>query len=563
MSSVSAIILFITQVHVNGLSANFSSDRQGFVDKFAQSFVNQLLDRALQASLTHSTGLHHTTLGKPGHLVSSPRMCLSSFPVHATHNSFPHPHRTSGVSASPLASYQLQFPCKVTRAQRTQVHKAATSDTIAPPVESEEISSTGAKIPEKFDSQFLQTMLDRGFIHQCTDFKELDKKFKEETVVAYLGFDATASSLHVGSLLQIMILRTLQKFGHKPIILLGGGTTKVGDPSGKDESRQLLTEETIQSNADNIAQVFKKFIKFGDGPSDAIMVNNAEWLDGINYLEFLRDYGTQFTINRMLSFESVKQRLAREQPLTFLEFNYMLLQAYDFVELKRRHGATLQLGGSDQWGNIISGIELGRKVDGVELFGLTAPLVTTSDGKKMGKTAAGAVWLNKDLLSEFDYWQFWRNTADADVIRFMKLFTDLPMEKIDEMAKWEGAELNAAKKILADEATSLLHGSDGLETIHATAKSLFEGGGAGKDLDSLPQVALTSEGMTIVDALTLSNLAKSKSDARRKIAANAVSVNNEKIKDENAVLEPSAYDDQGRIKLSFGKKTHVVLNRPT
>jgi len=341
----------------------------------------------------------------------------------------------------------------------------------------------------------------------------------------------------------------------------------VGDPSGKDESRQLLTEEIISKNSNSIAQVFKKFISFGDGPSDAIMVNNADWLDKINYLEFLRDYGRYFTINRMLSFESVKQRLAREQPLTFLEFNYMLLQAYDFLCLHRLRGASLQLGGSDQWGNIISGVELARKVDQVQLFGLTAPLITTSDGKKMGKSAAGAVWLNSALLSEYDYWQFWRNTADADVIRFLKLFTEVPLDEIRAMERWEGAELNKAKELLADEATKLLHGEACLAQIHDTVKTLFAGG-AGADLSSLPRFALTAsegqdvrdgKGVLVVDLLIKAGLAASKGEAKRLIKAGGARVNDEKVSDEAAVVSAGGFDTEGRLKLSSGKKTHVLI----
>ena len=435
----------------------------------------------------------------------------------------------------------------------------------------DEITQDGAAMPERFRSGFLQTLRERGFIHQCTDFAALDDKFATGSVTAYLGFDATASSLHVGSLLQIMILRTLQKNGHKPIILIGGGTTKVGDPSGKDESRQLLTEEVINKNANSIAQVFKKFITFGDGPSDAVMVNNADWLDKINYLEFLRDYGRYFTINRMLSFESVKQRLAREQPLTFLEFNYMLLQAFDFLQLHRLHKAQLQLGGSDQWGNIISGVELARKVDQVQLFGLTAPLITTSDGKKMGKSAAGAVWLDATLLSEYDYWQFWRNTADADVVRFLKLFTEVPLEQIRGMEKWEGAELNKAKVVLADEATKLLHGEACLAQIHTTAEALFaaaRGGGAGGDLSSLPRFELTAKegaglrggkGIPVVDLLVKAELASSKGEAKRLIKAGGARVNDEKVVDEAAVVAAGGFDAEGRLKLSSGKKNHVLI----
>jgi tyrosyl-tRNA synthetase len=349
--------------------------------------------------------------------------------------------------------------------------------------------------PSSFDSKFMQTLLERGFIHQCTDYKGLDAKLNSEVVPAYLGFDATASSLHVGSLLQIMILRILQQSGHKPIILIGGGTTKVGDPTGKDESRKLLSEEMIKSNSDSIGKIFQKFIKFGEGPNDAIMVNNADWLDGIKYLEFLRDYGRHFSIGRMLAFESVKQRLARPQPFSFLEFNYLLLQSYDFLELYRTHKALLQIGGSDQWGNIVSGVELTRKVERKQLFGLTAPLITKSDGTKMGKTASGAMWLDKTLLSEFEYWQFWRNTDDADVIKFTKLFTELPLSDINEMeANWTGADLNKAKVILADQATMMLHGEECLAAIHETASSLFaKDKGEGGDMESLPKVVLEAE----------------------------------------------------------------------
>lgn len=424
-------------------------------------------------------------------------------------------------------------------------------------------------MPSKFKSSFLETLRERGYIHQCTDYKGLDDKFCNDTVSAYLGFDATATSLHVGSLLQIMILRNLQKAGHKPIILIGGGTTKVGDPSGKDESRQLLTEDIIKSNSNSIAQIFKKFIIFGNGPSDAIMVNNADWLDNINYLSFLRDYGRFFTINRMLSFESVKQRLAREQPLTFLEFNYMLLQAYDFLELNRRHKASLQLGGSDQWGNIISGVELGRKVDQVTLYGLTAPLITTSDGKKMGKTASGAMWLNKELLSEFEYWQFWRNTADTDVIRFLKLFTEVSMDEINVMAAWEGSDLNKAKIKLADECVSLLHGKECLPVIHATAASLY-GGSDGSNLDSLENIVLEDEicsnistnngSVSVVEMLIKASMAASKSEARRLIKGGGARVNDVKVTDENAVVLLDSFDSIGRLKLSSGKKKHVVMS---
>ena len=372
-------------------------------------------------------------------------------------------------------------------------------------------------MPDQFKSEFLQTMLERGFVHQCTDYANLDdllaasKKPGEMgrdgnsngngngPVAAYLGFDATASSLHVGSLLQIMMLRHLQQCGHKPIILLGGGTTRIGDPSGKDESRQMLSDEAITSHMESLLGVFKQYLTIGDGPTDAIVVNNADWLCDLKYLDFLRDYGSLFTVNRMLSFESVKQRLSREQPLTFLEFNYMLLQAYDFVELQRRYGVVLQLGGSDQWGNIVNGVELGRKAIQKALYGLTSPLVTTADGRKMGKSAAGAVWLNRDLVSEYEYWQFWRNSADADVLRFLKLFTDIPMSEIKAMDAWHGAQLNTAKRMLADGATRLLHGESCLGAIHATVDGLFvgkggagAGAGVGPNLNSLPVYVLYS-----------------------------------------------------------------------
>lgn len=431
--------------------------------------------------------------------------------------------------------------------------------------DAEDISLTASSMPSSFKSPFLQTLSERGFLHQCTDFATLDETFSSGSPVkAYLGFDATAKSLHVGSLLQIMILRTLQKAGHKPIVLIGGGTTKVGDPSGKDESRQLLTTETIQKNADSLAKVFSKFIKFGDGSTDAIMVNNVDWLDKLNYLEFLRDYGRYFTINRMLSFESVKQRLAREQPLTFLEFNYMLLQAYDFLELHRRYGALLQLGGSDQWGNIVSGVELARKVDQASLFGLTAPLITTSDGKKMGKTASGAIWLNKDLLSEYDYWQFWRNVADADVVRFLKLFTEVPLS---EIAEWEklggtGSELNAAKIRLADEATRMLHGDACLNDIHETVKSLFSG--VGTNLASLEKVPFNlgnddNATATVVDLMVASGFASSKGEAKRLIKGGGAKVNDVKVSEEGAVVSRKDFDADGHLKLTVGKKKNVVI----
>jgi len=375
-------------------------------------------------------------------------------------------------------------------------------------------------------------------------------------VSAYLGFDATADSLHVGSLLQIMILRLLQKHNHRPVVLVGGGTTKVGDPSGKDESRQLLDEATIQANIDGISSVFDKFIEFG--ADKAILVNNADWLDSLGYVEFLRTVGAQVTVNRMLSFESVKQRLGREQPLSFLEFNYMLLQAYDFLELYRREGVELQLGGSDQWGNIVSGVELTRRVEQGKVIGLTAPLLQTADGRKMGKTAAGAVWLSPDKLSPFDYWQFWRNSADADVIRFMKLFTELELSEIEEMAGQLANEsgptyVNSLKRRLADECTTLLHGADCLPAIHETADSLFKNKGG--NLADLPRVEVAEDSITVVDALIAAEFAKSKGEARRLIKGGGARVDGVKVED----VEQEVALAGAEVKLSSGKKKHALL----
>ncbi|MEP6983849.1 MAG: tyrosine--tRNA ligase, partial [Sphingomicrobium sp.] len=336
-----------------------------------------------------------------------------------------------------------------------------------------------------YNSPLLTLLHERGYIHQVTDAAALDALASKEVVSAYIGFDATAPSLHVGNLVSIMLLRRLQQAGHRPIVLMGGGTTKVGDPSGKDESRKLLSIEEINSNIARIRRVFERLLTFGDGPSDAIMVNNADWLDTLEYIPFLREVGKHFTINRMLTFDSVKLRLDREQPMTFLEFNYMILQAYDFLELSRRAGCRAQFGGSDQWGNIVNGIELGRRIDGTELFGVTTPLITTADGAKMGKTAQGAVWLDAALLSPYDYWQFWRNTADADVGRFLKLFTDLPLDEIEGLEGLRGAEINQAKIVLATEATSMLHGREVADAVAETARETFAEGGAGEDLPAL------------------------------------------------------------------------------
>jgi len=414
-------------------------------------------------------------------------------------------------------------------------------------------------------SEFLQEMQWRGFIHQATNIEGLDEALVSRSVTAYLGFDATASSLHVGSLLQIMLLRHYQRCGHKPVVLVGGGTTKVGDPSGKDASRVLMTQEKIDENIAGISQVFEKFITFGDGPTDALMVNNDDWLSGIEYLAFLREYGRYFTINRMLSFESVKQRLARESPLSFLEFNYMILQAYDFLELHRRHNAELQFGGSDQWGNIINGVELARKADGAALFGCTAPLLTTSDGKKMGKTADGAVWLNADLLTPFAYWQFWRNTDDADVGRFLRIFTELPRAEIESLEALKGAEVNQAKKVLADEATRMLHGAAVLDDIHATAESLFtSGGGGGGSTDALPRVQLSEaeagEGVPLLDLFIRLEFAKSKSEVRRLVKGGGARLNGEKVEDAELLVSAATFEgDAKELKLSAGKKKHGII----
>lgn len=416
----------------------------------------------------------------------------------------------------------------------------------------------------KLQSPFLKVMRDRGFLHQCTGITELDKKLMEKTQSAYLGFDATADSLHVGSLLQIMILRHLQNSGHRPIVLVGGGTTKVGDPTGKDESRAMLDEATIQKNMQGISKVFETFLTFGDGEQDAIMVNNDDWLSSLKYLDFLREYGTQFTINRMMNFESVKQRLEREAPFSFLEFNYMILQAYDFLELYRRHDAILQLGGSDQWGNMVSGTDLGRRCEGAELFALTAPLITTSDGKKMGKTAGGAIWLNADKLSQYDYWQFWRNTADADVIRFLKLFTELSLEKIAELETLEGADINKAKIVLADEATAMLHGRDCLSQIHDTIQTMFTGGGGAASTEALPRVIVSSDdlvgdGVRLLDLFVDLELATSKKDARRLIQGGGARLEGEAITDENAGLTADDFDGKTEVTLRAGKKRAGVV----
>ncbi|MBT5665529.1 MAG: tyrosine--tRNA ligase [Rhodospirillaceae bacterium] len=409
-------------------------------------------------------------------------------------------------------------------------------------------------------SAFLQAAVERGFIHQCTDFDALDHLFLEETVTAYIGFDATADSLHVGSLVPIMLLRLLQQSGHKPVVLMGGGTTKVGDPSGKDEQRKLLGEADIAANIKGIQGIFEKFVTFGDDDAGAVMVNNADWLDGLAYISFLRDYGRHFSINRMLSFDSVKLRLDREQPLSFLEFNYMVLQSYDFLELSRRNGCRLQMGGSDQWGNIVSGIDLARRIDQTTLFGLTTPLLTTATGAKMGKTAEGAVWLNADRLSAYDYWQYWRNTHDDDVGRFLKLFTELPLDEIARLEKLDGAEINEAKKILANEATTLCHGADAARTAAETAGKTFDDRGFGGDLPTIevPRTEL-NDGVLAYELMRRANLAASNGEARRLIKGGGGRVNDIKIANDAAIIGEADINAEGVIKLSSGKKKHALV----
>src|SRR4051794_16665572 len=404
-----------------------------------------------------------------------------------------------------------------------------------------------------YRSSLMRLLDERGYIHQVTDPEALDALAQKEIVTAYVGFDATAPSLHVGNLVSIMMLRRLQQAGHRPIVLMGGGTTKVGDPSGKDESRKLLTHEQIDSNIAAIRRNFEHFLTFGDGPSDALMINNADWLDTLEYIPFLREVGRHFTINRMLTFESVKLRLDREQPMTFLEFNYMILQAYDFLELSRRAGCRAQMGGSDQWGNIVNGIELTRRIDGKELYGITTPLITTADGAKMGKTAQGAVWLSEELLSPYDYWQFWRNTADADVGKFLRLFTDLPLDEIARLESLEGAEINDAKIVLATEATAMLHGRAAAAAAAETAKTTFGEGGAGEDLPTLS----VGSGINIIHALTALGFTPSNKEAKRKIAEGAVRLDDVTVNDPGLILVPT----EEPMKLSLGRKRHGLLVR--
>ena len=407
-------------------------------------------------------------------------------------------------------------------------------------------------------SDFIRVMIERGFLADCTDYQALDDAFVAGVVPGYIGFDATAKSLHVGSLIQIMMLRWLQKCGGKPIVLMGGGTTKVGDPSFRAEERPLLTNAQIDDNIAGIKRAFSPYVTFGQGPNDAEMVNNAEWLDDLNYLTFLRDIGKHFSVNRMLSFESVKSRLDREQSLSFLEFNYMILQAYDFLELNRRYGCLLQMGGSDQWGNIVNGVDLTRRVIGGEVFGLTTHLLTTSDGKKMGKSADGAVWLNADMRSPYEFWQFWRNTTDADVGRFLKLYTELPVAECDRLGALGGSDINAAKIVLANEVTSLLHGADAAVAAEATAREVFEQGGTGGTLDVvLISADALGDGLSNTHFLVATGLAASGKEAKRLIAENAIRFDNDLVQDANELVtgETLAAD----LKISIGKKKHVLV----
>ena len=409
-------------------------------------------------------------------------------------------------------------------------------------------------------SEFLHALIERGYVHQCSDAASLDEKALSGSLIAYIGFDCTAPSLHVGSLLQIMMLRWLQQTGGKPLALMGGGTTMVGDPSGKDESRKLLTLEQIAANKAGIRKVFDRFITFGEGKTDAAMPDNAEWLATLNYITFLRDVGRYFSVNRMLAMDSVKLRLSREHELSFLEFNYMCLQAYDFVELNRRHGCTLQMGGSDQWGNIVTGLDLGRRMGTEQLFALTSPLITTASGAKMGKTAAGAVWLDASMLAPYDYWQFWRNSEDADVGRFLKLFTLLPLDEVARLEALGGAEINEAKKVLANEATALLHGRQAAEAAAATARKTFEEGALAESLPTVDVAAADFDaGLGALTAFVRAGLVASTGEARRQIRGGGLRVNDVALDDERAVIGRDALLASGVVKLSLGRKKHVLL----
>ena len=411
---------------------------------------------------------------------------------------------------------------------------------------------------DQFKSDFLRSLSERGYIHQITDGAALDAHANTQVISAYIGFDATADSLHIGSLVQIMMLRRLQQAGHRPIVLMGGGTTKIGDPSGRDETRQLLSEAQIKANIAALRTTFTRFLKFDDGPCGAIMVDNDDWLAGLPYIEFLREIGRHFTINRMLTMDSVKLRLEREQPLTFLEFNYMVMQSYDFVELFKRHGCTLQMGGSDQWGNIVQGVELGRRTNEAQLYGLTSPLITTSSGAKMGKTASGAVWLSAKRLPPYDYWQFWRNTEDGDVGRFLRMFTDLPLAEIARLEQLRNADINAAKELLATEATRLCHGDEAAREAAATAALAFAGGAA----EGLPTFALTGdEPVLIIDVAVALGMASSKSEGRRLVEQGGVRLNDQPVLTVHASIRGSDLDQSGTARLSVGKKRHALIRR--
>ncbi|MFC2952118.1 tyrosine--tRNA ligase [Marinicaulis aureus] len=408
-----------------------------------------------------------------------------------------------------------------------------------------------------YKSDFLNVLNERGFIAQGTNLEGLDEKAAAGPITGYIGYDATAKSLHAGHLIQIVMLYWLQQTGHRPIALMGGGTTKVGDPTGKDEQRKLLTDEEIDANIASIKGAFEKYLTFGDGPTDALMVNNNDWLSKLGYVGFLRDYGVHFTINRMLTFDSVKLRLERESPMTFLEFNYMLMQAYDFHELYNRHGCILQLGGSDQWGNIVNGVELCRRKDGAEVFGLTTPLLTTASGKKMGKTEGGAVWLNADMYAPYDYWQYWRNAEDADVATLLARFTTLPMDEVNRLAALQDAEINDAKKVLATEATALLHGREAAESAAATAQKTFEQGGLGGDLPTIDMASSALSEAALIDQFIATGLCASKGEARRHIKAGALKVNDEAVSEERNLATSDVRDNA--VKLSIGKKKHAII----
>jgi len=407
-----------------------------------------------------------------------------------------------------------------------------------------------------FKADFLRTLSERGYLHQITDAVGLDAHLNSGVMSAYIGFDATADSLHIGNLVQIMLLRRLQQAGHRPIVLMGGGTTKIGDPSGREETRQLLTEQHIDANIAAIRETFRRFLNFDAGPSGALLVNNDDWLGQLQYIPFLRDIGRHFTINRMLTMDSVRLRLEREQPLTFLEFNYMIMQGYDFVELFKRHGCTLQMGGSDQWGNIVQGVELGRRVSDAQLFGLTSPLITTSSGAKMGKTASGAVWLSRKRLAPYDYWQFWRNTEDGDVGRFLRMFTDLPLEEIARLERLEDAEINVAKQILATEATRLCHGDEAAREAAATAASAFGGGAA----EGLPTFTLKGGApVLVIDVAIALRMASSRSEARRLVDQGGVRLNDQTVRTATATITAEDLDGSGTARLTVGKKRHALI----